>query len=225
MIQTALIAVIFILVVTFFSSPSNEHGKALEDKKETLVQKTEKEKTSVPEETQIVEIKLNETAMPKVDVIIPGIPAPVALPKVANVLDFKDTAKLLDLLEEEKALKEEALITNKKLQKDLEKKEQNEEELQALLAKVAKMAEEGEVQARVYEETVKEKIQSLEKGLLENVHDQKELQTKIENFPSKMDELLSVSEEISQKAESEFEALIAEREALEKEIETLREAR
>lgn len=222
MIQTALIAVILILVVTFFSSPSKEDGKTPEAKQETLAQKEKTENTYLTGLMETVEIEDTTAEISKVDVIIPGIPAPVALPKVSRDLDFKNTVKLVELLEREKALKEEALAINKRLQKDLAHKKQNEAELQALLAKVAKMAEAGEMEARIYEQKVKEKIQSLEKGLLENVHDEKELQVKIENFPSKMDELLNASEEISQKAENELQSLSSEKEALAQELERLK---
>jgi len=213
MIQTALITILLILVVTYLSSPSIEHSKTIEEKKET-VKKVER--------TEIVQIKVAEAVQPKVKVMIPGIPTAVALPKAPNVVDIEDAEQLFKLWKKEKALKEEALEVIKTLKSDLEQNRENEAQLKAQLDKVAKMAEIGERQARAYEENTKRKIQSLEKNLLENMHYKKELQSKIESFPVKVDELVTVAEEISDKAETEFETLLSEKETLEKEVQRLK---
>ena len=69
------------------------------------------------------------------------------------------------------------------------------EALKKQLAKVAKMAEIGELQARAYEANTKRKI----------------------------DELVAIAEEISQKAEVDFKALLSEKEALEVTVRVLGE--
>jgi len=221
MIQTALIAVILILLVSFLSSPSKENGHSLKEQKEEIVTKSETETVQLME---MVEVKV-ENVHEKVDVIIPGIPSPVALPKVANALDFKNTAKLLDVLEDEKASKEEVVILNKRLKKELEQQRQNEEKLKVQLEEMKKMLQLGEDEARIYKEGTKKEIADLEKRLLEDVHTQKDLQSKIENFPTKVDALINATEELSQKAKSEIDILVAEKQVLEEEVKELKTLR
>lgn len=214
MIQTALIAIFLIFVVTFLSSPNKEshpstestqsHASA-EEKHSLMAKQTEAEPVKIMpvQVAQVVEVEIQERVAPKVNVIIPGIPHTVALPQVETVIEFEDTTQA-DLLENETALKEQALAMNQKLQEDLAQKQQKEEELKALLAKLAKMAELGEAQANAYEASTKQKIADLEKTLLENVHQDQDLQSKIENFPTKINGLVDAIEEISQKAENEL---------------------
>ncbi|HHD75488.1 MAG TPA: hypothetical protein ENK95_01535, partial [Campylobacterales bacterium] len=196
MIQTAFITVILILLVSFLSSPSKENGHSSKEHEEQIISKSEKNRVELME---VVEVKV-EGVQEKVDVIIPGIPNPVALPKVANALDFKNTAKLLDVLEKEKASKEELLILNKRLKKELEQQRQNEEKLKIQLEEMKKTLQVSDDEARAYKESAKREIAELEKRLLQDVHTQKDLQTKIENFPTHINGLVDRIEEISTKA-------------------------
>ena len=206
------------------------------------VEELKEAKVDLPKVVTPIKVTSTEVVVPEVNITIPSVPeAPVLhieIPKIPEVNvssakpltvksmeEFESNSQMLGLLHKEQNLKDDAVNESKALSQKLHNELEKEAGLEAQLAKVNKLAKQGELQARAYEENKKREIQNLEneKKLLKeklatDSGNQKELESKNSELQGKIDKLLAIAKEGTSKAQKELDALLLEKKSLEENL-------
>ncbi len=135
------------------------------------------------------------------------------VPEVKSLEEFESNSKMLKLYHKEQQLKEEAQsevnLLNKKLTVELEKESLLKEQLE----KVNRLAKQGELQARAYEENKKQEIatlvsekEELESNLTTHIQHEKELESKHLELKQRIANMLEIAKEATQKGEIELKS-------------------
>jgi len=214
--------------------PKVEEAEKVEELKEAEV--------DLPKVATPIKVTSTEVVVPEVNITIPSVPETpvfhIEIPKIPEVNvssakpltvksmeEFESNSQMLGLLHKEQNLKDDAVNESKALSQKLHSELEKEAGLEAQLAKVNKLAKQGELQARAYEENKKREIQNLqhekkrlEEKLTTDSGNQKELESKNSALQEKIDKLLAIAKEGTSKAQKELDVLLLEKKSLEENL-------
>ncbi len=135
------------------------------------------------------------------------------VPEVKSLEEFESNSKMLKLYHKEQQLKEEAQSEVNLLKKKLTVELEKESALKAQLENINRLAKQGELQARAYEENKKEEIstlvsekEELKSNLITHIQHEKELELKSIELKHRMANMLEIAKEATQKGEAELKA-------------------